>query len=321
MLLYLFREIEALVGIDFRIQIISVLSIADLIIANVIWKRGSLLLSLIFFVNPISIIITGYHNQFDNLAIAIFLVAVLISPAQTSGPFERRELILLGLLSLSLIMKHVFLVYVFWLAVRQKQVKRQIVYLLTPPFLFALSFLPFQSSWSRITDNASGWSADNGPLWTLIGLEDGLGPIPLIALSILVLASIGVLVRNWSLTMSVFLFLVVLVITTPNSAGQYFAIAVIGAIGLGSPWFVPYVAIATYVLMLDYHGLHFSSDSRVVGVFVLDTPVLTEGIARFGLTPLALMAGCIAVAIQRRSTRLANSVNQCSTTCEVGSST
>ncbi|MFM9172647.1 MAG: hypothetical protein ACKOQU_07675, partial [Acidimicrobiaceae bacterium] len=49
----------------FRLVIILVLTLADLLIAAIIARRFSHYAALLFFLNPVSIIITGYHNQFD----------------------------------------------------------------------------------------------------------------------------------------------------------------------------------------------------------------------------------------------------------------
>ena len=302
--LYVFNWIESTIGIAFRVQVIMLLTLADVFIARYILATRNLLTACVFFLNPVSIIITGYHNQFDNLAIAVVCAALLVNHDRRRGDLDKSDLWTLLLLGLSLSTKHVFLVFMFWMAVRQVGLKRRVVYLTVPPAIFVLSFTPFlASSWSGIQKFVIGYdSADNGPLWILLGLNDGLGPIPLMALFVVALSSVGVIVRNRTSAEALFTYLVVIVITTPNLAGQYFAIAAIGAIGLGSLWFAPYVAIATYVLMLDYHGLHFSSTARFVGIIILDTPVLTEAIVRFGLIPISLLVGCAALVVRTRPT-------------------
>jgi hypothetical protein len=62
----------------FRLVIILVLTAFDLMIAILIAKKFSLEAGLLFFVNPISVIITGYHNQFDNLAVLVGVWAILV---------------------------------------------------------------------------------------------------------------------------------------------------------------------------------------------------------------------------------------------------
>ena len=297
-LLYFLKTLGNLTGVEFRLLIVLTLTLADLTISYLIMRHKSVVFACVFFLNPISIIITGYHNQLDNLVIAIACLGLLLVPQKVDGPLTRGDIVTLVLLWLSLSTKHLFLIFVIWMAMRQRDLKRQLTYLFVPPTLFVLSFVPFLPSSASTVENLAGWSAENGPLWVLLGLENGLGPIPLTFFTVVSTAVIGWLVRRWPMSNAVFLYLVVVVITTPNSAGQYFAIAAIGAIGLGTLWFAPYFAMATYVLMLDYHGLHFSSESRIVGIIVLDDPVLTESIARFGLIPLSLMAGCIAFTLK-----------------------
>jgi len=44
------------------------LSLVDLGIFFVLWKKFGRPAAALFFLNPISVIITGYQSQFDNLA-------------------------------------------------------------------------------------------------------------------------------------------------------------------------------------------------------------------------------------------------------------
>jgi hypothetical protein len=188
-------------------------------------------------------------------------------------------------------------VFVFWLAVRQIGLTRKLFYLCIPPLLFALSFVPFlSSSWSAIRTTVIGYdSADNGPFWEILGLQNGLGPISVMMMFVAVLSLVGFLLRHRPTADALFFYLVAIVILTPSFANQYFVIAAIGAIGLQTRWFVPYGALGTYLLATSYHGLHFNSSSRFVGVFIPDEPILTNMLTgMFRAVPLALLAGCLA---------------------------
>ena len=56
-------------GSIFRIKIIIFLSFLDFFIFLTLYKKYSLKIGLLFFLNPICIIITGHHNQFNNFGI------------------------------------------------------------------------------------------------------------------------------------------------------------------------------------------------------------------------------------------------------------
>ncbi len=61
----------------YRILIVTVLTMADLGITAFIANRYSYVKALLFFLNPVSIIITGYHNQFDNIAVLFALLSII----------------------------------------------------------------------------------------------------------------------------------------------------------------------------------------------------------------------------------------------------
>lgn len=61
----------------YRVMIVTVLTMADLGIAAFIANRHSYFKALVFFLNPVSIIITGFHNQFDNIAVMLALISTL----------------------------------------------------------------------------------------------------------------------------------------------------------------------------------------------------------------------------------------------------
>jgi hypothetical protein len=295
--LYSFRWVESTFGISFRLQLVALLTAADLVIGYFFLRTRGLPVTCIFLLNPISVIITGYHNQFDNLAIAVVCLALLLNRNRTSGAILKSDIATVLLVALSLSTKHVFLVFVFWLAVRQIGLTRKLFYLCIPPLLFALSFVPFlSSSWSAIRTTVIGYdSADNGPFWEILGLQNGLGPISVMMMFVAVLSLVGFLLRHRPTADALFFYLVAIVILTPSFANQYFVIAAIGAIGLQTRWFVPYGALGTYLLATSYHGLHFNSSSRFVGVFIPDEPILTNMLTgMFRAVPLALLAGCLA---------------------------
>ncbi len=118
------------------------LGIVDCALAYYVWKRSSLLLGALFLFNPVSILISGYHVQFDNLAILIGLVAWdrFLKGATTKDTLKA------GLLfGASLATKHIFSIFLPWIlfatAIRQR--KDRFVFCSTSMKVFILSFAPF----------------------------------------------------------------------------------------------------------------------------------------------------------------------------------
>lgn len=321
--LYIFSWTETTFGLSFRMQIIALLTIADLIIGYFIFRVRGLGIASCFFMNPISIVITGYHNQFDNLAISIACVAMLISRDVQIGPLRWRDVITTMILALSLSTKHVLLVFVVWLAMRQVGAIRKLAYLLIPCLLFLVSFTPFlTSSWAAINKTVIGYdSADNGPIWDLLGIQDGLGPVPITVLFAILLTFIGYPMRRQSQHESLFVYLIFIVVLTPSLVSQYFAIAAIGAIGLFSLWFLPYFIIGAYHMLTGYHELHFASESLLIGLAIPDEPILTTLLAvTFMFIPFALSVGYLAYVLRRRAQlpSVSNELNPMFTSSNVG---
>ena len=62
----------------FRYKIIFILNLFDFLIFYLIFRNYSLKVGLIFFLSPISIFISGYHNAFDNIAIFFGFLSILL---------------------------------------------------------------------------------------------------------------------------------------------------------------------------------------------------------------------------------------------------
>lgn len=127
----------------FRAEIIGLLNVVDLTLAGILYKRYGATAGLIILFSPISIIITGYHNQFDNFAVLLSLIGVLVIGDRVSGQFELHEWAGMFLLALSLGVKHVLLVFPLWLALRQETWTRRRGFLVVPGLMFLVLFGPW----------------------------------------------------------------------------------------------------------------------------------------------------------------------------------
>lgn len=125
----------------FRLVIIFVLTAFDLMIAIFIAKKFSQAAGLLFFVNPISVIITGFHNQFDNLAVLVGIGAILIISEAQVGNRQKKLWFGLILIGLSLAVKQVLLFYPIWLFFRSGTLRQRITRVAVP-YVIYLTFLP-----------------------------------------------------------------------------------------------------------------------------------------------------------------------------------
>jgi hypothetical protein len=134
----------------FRLVIILVLTLADLLIAAIIAKKFSHYAALLFFINPVSIIITGYHNQFDNIAILIALVAVLYFNFEPSESKSRMLYLGLVAIGLSLAVKQILLFFPVWMFLREGSLKQRVVRFSLPYVIYISCFIPWATSISKI---------------------------------------------------------------------------------------------------------------------------------------------------------------------------
>ena len=133
----------------FRYMVSGFLGLGDAGIFYILWRRFGMLAGCWFFLNPISIIISGYQNNFDNLAILLGLMAALLMGEDFDRPVGRRKFLGLFVLGLSLMVKHVFFAFPFWLAVKQKGLSQKLAVILIPVLMFAFSFVPCWSGGSQ----------------------------------------------------------------------------------------------------------------------------------------------------------------------------
>ena len=154
--------------IIYRYLIVTVLTFTDLGIAAFMAKRYSYLLALLFFLNPVSIIITGYHNQFDNIAVLFALLLTVFF--NNDKKFNKKDILFVAFFSLSFITKHIlFLFPVFILFMKNLPLKKKLLYAFVPPTIFTLSFIPFalanSSAFAGIMNNVFYYrSFNNSPL-------------------------------------------------------------------------------------------------------------------------------------------------------------
>lgn len=115
------------------------------------------LAALLFFANPVSVLASSAHGQFDGLAILFLLGAIL---AALDG-IERRRAAVVALLSASVLVKHVtaFHPLLFWRRVRRPGPGLPDAAVAAPYVVFALSFLPFSGAGRAIWHDVVAYGA------------------------------------------------------------------------------------------------------------------------------------------------------------------
>jgi hypothetical protein len=194
------------------------------------------LAALLFFANPVSILISSRHLQFDGLAILALLAAIAFS--------ERgRDLSAAAALSVSLLVKHVTGLHP--LLFRRRPGPRGLLPATLPYAVFAASLLPYVRSWREILQNVVLYRGVTGhygieAIVLLPGVPDW-APVPIFFAAAAV--AIVRLSRVELARASLLLFLVVLVFA-PGFGRQY----VVWPIALGAlfagPGFYLYSVVA-----------------------------------------------------------------------------
>ena len=135
---------------SFRLLITVLLIAADITIAILLTKRGYLLAACLFFLSPITIAISGQHQQVEGVAVALALAGALVLTGSSGERVSKREWLGAILLGLSLAFKPVFLLLPLWFALQKAPTVVRLVRLLVPGLVFsvalATAFLAYPAS-------------------------------------------------------------------------------------------------------------------------------------------------------------------------------
>ena len=197
--------------------------------------------ALLFFSNPISVLISCAHGQFDGLSILCLLAALLLSARPPSGA---RRLGVSAMLALSLLVKHVTIFHPLLFSRRRdgnghdgspNALPDALV--LAPYVVFAAAFAPYAGALGKIVDNVllyggrlSGLALERGG--GVQGLVELSPPQPILFPLILVAAVVWAFreTRGWELSRASLLLFLVLLCVSPSYGVQY----LVWPIALGS---------------------------------------------------------------------------------------
>jgi hypothetical protein len=253
---YLFPNWE----LAYRVLMVSTLTLADLGIACFIANRYDIKKSMLFFLNPVSIIITGYHNQFDNIAVFLALLSILFYNEDES--FNKKDFFFVAFLSLSLITKHILFIFPLFIILKKGlPIKKRLLFTFVPPMAFLVSFLPFalQSSdaLNGIIHNVFLYkSFNNAPLLSIIYRFIGFPMEYSIIVFGLLMALTAFICRNIDYEKQIFVYLISMVAFSSAIANQYLVIPIVAIIVLETGIFkYIYILMASIYLILQSDGL------------------------------------------------------------------
>ena len=174
MWLAVIAAVKALTGseVGFRLGISLILCVVDIGISLLLAKRGYLLPACLFLLSPITIAISGQHQQIDAIAIVLAFGALFIASPGSTNRIQPVDLVAVALLGLSLSFKEVFLVLPLWIAMRTGSWQRRLLYLIVPYVIVAACLgaaMLRYSSHEVIHYVLQHSGANNSPLvWTFV---------------------------------------------------------------------------------------------------------------------------------------------------------
>lgn len=186
------------------------LTLIDGINALLIAKASTPRNGLLYWLNPVSILLVSVHGQFETLALLPILLA-LVTPRHTW---------LLG--TLSVLVKHLTLPFAWSLLVYEYRPRRAVLALIGSGAIFALTLSPFVEAWQGILYNVI--------LYNSVMHVWGLWFVPALAFPLLAAGIIGIPLyarSRWSLSTSLLLTAVWFLVFTPRIGEQYFLLPIL----------------------------------------------------------------------------------------------
>jgi hypothetical protein len=241
----------------FRVGLAVLLSAVDVALAGRLQRRFGSRAALFLLFSPVSLLVTGYHRQFDGLALLLGLLGAELLEERREGPLGRRDVAGWLLIGASLATKHILFLFPLWLAAGQKGIPRRIGSAVVPPIVFALSFLPWiPGGWPGIVSNVLTYtSTQNAPLYRSVLPAGVLDAVPPEAVWFTLLLSLGWLLRRGSPVEGLLVYTVAFVGAAPAMTNQYLAIPLAAIAVWPLTPFAAYTLAATAFLALDQDGL------------------------------------------------------------------
>jgi hypothetical protein len=208
------------------------------------------LAALTFFANPVSILVSSAHLQFDGLAILFLVAAVALSE-------KGRDLGAAASLTLSVLLKHVTGVHP--LLFRRRPGWRGVLPVVAPYIVFLASFAPYAASWRQIRDwvvlyHGLTFTYGTEVLLLVPGVPEWL-PMALFAAAVLVAL---VWLQKVELAQASLLLYLVILIFAPGFGRQYCVWPIaLGAVSAGLGFALYSVVAGAFLLSENFHPTSF----------------------------------------------------------------
>jgi len=241
----------------FRIKVVLLLSLIDFFIFFFICKNYSTKIGLLFFLNPISIFITGFHNQFDNIAILIAFIAILLYEKYKNN---YQLLITLIIFGISICAKQIFFFFPIWLAIKEKKIFKKILILFIPYLIFFISFINYiPTDLVYILENVFQYkSYNNGPFWGMFAPKIIYLYVDKKVLFFISMLLLGFLFENKNLRDTFYFYIISVVIFSSAIVNQYLAIPLLTMAVYWNNKYLYYSIISTLLFFIDGDALNIN---------------------------------------------------------------
>jgi hypothetical protein len=135
--------LPAMGGEAFHVAIAAFLGVTDVALAAMLSSKYHYGAGIFFLCCPATILLTGYHSQFENFALLAGLASWLL--IRSGSPASPRLVFAAGLLGVSLIIKHVLFLFPMWVFFWPQlgTWRKRLAYVVIAYGTFGLSFLPW----------------------------------------------------------------------------------------------------------------------------------------------------------------------------------
>ena len=248
--------------IDFRYKLIVFLTFIDFFSFLILLRLHSLKVASLYYLSPILIFISGWHNQFDNVAILIGLLAVLsYQKLKNDSGFY----LCACLLGVSLCAKHILFFFPVWLAFKQKCWKKKILIILIPFLIFALSFAPYiKENFADLQYQILEYkSLNNYPFWSIFVPQFMYNYLGARNLFFAALFLAGLFLQKKNALETFYHYLILVVLFSSGIANQYFAIPLIGIAVFWNRFYFLFTLSCVWFFLINYDALNITSIAEI----------------------------------------------------------
>ena len=244
--------IQNIPGTFYRFKIVIFLSIVDVSIFYLLYKNYSLKIGLLYLINPISIILTGHHNAFNNYAILFGFLAILNYGDLNSREISCKKIFSICLFGLSISIKHILIFFPIWWAFKEKKFMNKILIISISYITFIVLFFPFYEDFQKIIYNILYLGRhETGPFWKMFLPDILSGYLNFFTLASLLLIFLGFFLVNKKLKDSFYLYLIATTAFAPQMYTQYLIIPLIAIAIYWNFKLIIFTIITTFLFLID----------------------------------------------------------------------